>query len=176
MPSSSSNRQESPWNGWLWTSCYVLVAMDYFTNWPEAQAIPDREVETVEGMFSRFGWAGTLRSDQGQNFESKVFAEICECMGIHKTRRTPPPASKRRLGGEFYCSVVQDSTSGTPALLMLGRELRTPALLAFGQPPDGSSSTNRPGLHKEAAGSTGLGTLLRPRKSGKSWVTPKEEL
>ncbi|XP_025760781.1 uncharacterized protein LOC102083194 [Oreochromis niloticus] len=30
----------------------------------------------------------------------------------------------------------QDSTQCTPALLMLGRELRTPAELAFGKPPD----------------------------------------
>ncbi|KAI3357058.1 hypothetical protein L3Q82_015443 [Scortum barcoo] len=35
-----------------------------------------------------------------------------------------------------YRSAVQDSTSCTPALLMLGRELRTPAEMAFGRPPD----------------------------------------
>ncbi|KAI4899638.1 hypothetical protein NFI96_008089, partial [Prochilodus magdalenae] len=35
-----------------------------------------------------------------------------------------------------YRSAVQDSTSCTPALLMLGRELRTPAEIVFGKPPD----------------------------------------
>lgn len=39
---------------------YILVAMDYFTKWPEAYAVPNQEAETVvdalvEGMFSRFG-------------------------------------------------------------------------------------------------------------------------
>src|SRR4029434_2706209 len=33
-------------------------------------------------------------------------------------------------------SAVQESTTCSPALLMLGRELRTPAELAFGRPPD----------------------------------------
>jgi len=33
-------------------------------------------------------------------------------------------------------SVVQELTACTPALLMMGRELRTPAELAFGRPPD----------------------------------------
>ena len=33
-------------------------------------------------------------------------------------------------------SAVQESTGCTPALLMLGRELRTPPELAYGRPPD----------------------------------------
>ncbi|CAI5668788.1 unnamed protein product [Oreochromis niloticus] len=149
---------------------YVLVAMDYFTKWPEAYAIPDQEAETVadvlvEGMFSRFGTAETLHSDQGRNFESKVFAAMCERLGIKKTRTTPLHPQSDGLVERFnrtlaqqlailtsehqqdwdyhlplilmaYRSAVQDSTQCTPALLMLGRELRTPAELAFGKPPD----------------------------------------
>ncbi|KAK7904833.1 hypothetical protein WMY93_017440 [Mugilogobius chulae] len=73
---------------------YVLAAMDYFTKWPEAFAIPDQEAETVadtlvEGMFSRFGVAEVLHSDQGRNFESAVFSAMCERMGMQKTRTTP---------------------------------------------------------------------------------------
>lgn len=33
-------------------------------------------------------------------------------------------------------SAVQDSTSCTPALLMLGRKIRTPGEMAYGRPPD----------------------------------------
>ncbi|CAI5661042.1 unnamed protein product [Oreochromis niloticus] len=150
-------------------NCYVLVAMDYFTKWPEAYAIPDQEAETVaealvEGMFSHFGTAETLHSDQGRNFESKVFAAMCECLGIKKTRTTPLHPQSDGLVERFnrtlaqqlaivkehqrdwdyhlplilmaYRSAVQDSTQCTPGLLMLGRELRTPAELAFGKPPD----------------------------------------
>lgn len=41
-----------------------------------------------------------------------------------------------------YPSAVQSSTNCTPTLLMLAREIRTPAELAFGRPPD---AVDRPG-------------------------------
>lgn len=149
---------------------YVLVAMDYFTKWPEAYAVPDQEAETVvevlvEGMFSRFGVAETVHCDQGQNFESRIFATMCERLGMQKTRTTPLHPQSDGLVERFnrtlakqlailtaehqrdwdthlplvlmaYRSAVQDSTACSPALLMLGRELRTPAEIAFGRPPD----------------------------------------
>ena len=39
---------------------YICVAMDYFTKWPEAYAIPDQEAATmarvlVDNYFCRFG-------------------------------------------------------------------------------------------------------------------------
>ncbi|KAL7868740.1 hypothetical protein SRHO_G00101240 [Serrasalmus rhombeus] len=149
---------------------YVLVAMDYFTKWPEAYAIPDQEAGTVadalvEGMFSRFGAAEVIHSDQGRNFEAGVFSAMCECLGIQKTRTSPLHPQSDGLVERFnrtlakqlailtaehqrdwdihlplvllaYRSAVQDSTSCTPALLMLGQELRTPAEIIFGKPPD----------------------------------------
>ena len=151
-------------------NCYVLSAIDYFTKWPEAYAIPNQEAETiadalVEGMISRFGVMESLHSDRGTNFESRVFAAMCERLGIHKTRTTPlHPQSDglverfhRNMGDQLAIvtsrhqrdwdrhlplvlmacrSAVQESTECTPALLMLGRELRTPAELVFGRPPD----------------------------------------
>ena len=57
---------------------YILVAMDYFSKWPEAYGIPDHEAETVAGVlvrefFTRFGIPGELHSVQGWEFQSKVF-------------------------------------------------------------------------------------------------------
>ena len=57
---------------------YILIAMDYFSKWPEAYALPNQEVVTVADVlvsqfFSWFGVPGELHSDQGQNFESSVF-------------------------------------------------------------------------------------------------------
>ena len=37
----------------------------------------------------RFGVPRQLHSDQGTNFESKVFAEVCRLLDIEKTRTTP---------------------------------------------------------------------------------------
>lgn len=73
---------------------YVLVAMDHFTKWPEAYAIPNEEVETVadalvEGVFARFGAAEVIHSDQGRNFESRVFSAMCDYLGMKKTRTIP---------------------------------------------------------------------------------------
>ncbi|KAI3360729.1 hypothetical protein L3Q82_012872 [Scortum barcoo] len=102
---------------------YVLAAMDYFTKWPEAYAIPDQEAETVanalvEGMFTRFN--RTLAKQL-----AILTAEHQRDWDMHLP-----------LVLMAYRSAAQDSTSCTAALLMLGRELRTPAEMAFGRPPD----------------------------------------
>ncbi|KAL6466836.1 hypothetical protein MHYP_G00246400 [Metynnis hypsauchen] len=73
---------------------FVLVAMDYFTKWPEAYAVPDQGAVTtadvlVREFFCRFGVPEELHSDQGRNFESEVMAGVCRILGIHKTRTTP---------------------------------------------------------------------------------------
>ncbi|KAI4896495.1 hypothetical protein NFI96_004225 [Prochilodus magdalenae] len=151
---------------------YVLVAVDYFTKWPEAYAVPDQGAVTtaevlVQEFFCRFGVPEELHSDQGRNFESEVMAGVCRILGIHKTRTTPlHPQSdglverfNRTLAAQLAMvtdknqrdwdrhlpvvllacrSAVQETTGFTPALLMFGRELRTPVTLAFGAPPGGS--------------------------------------
>lgn len=43
-----------------------------------------------------------------------------------------------------YRSAAQDSTACSPVLLMLGRELQTPAEMVVGRPPD--TSLDQPGL------------------------------
>ncbi|GBL81222.1 Transposon Ty3-I Gag-Pol polyprotein [Araneus ventricosus] len=72
---------------------YVLVLMDYFTKWPEAIPIPDQEASTVaeelvRGWISRYGVPMILHSDQGTNFNSGLFTELCKLLGILKTRTT----------------------------------------------------------------------------------------
>ena len=73
---------------------FILVVSDYFTKWTESYPIPNQEVTTVaEKLVSeficRFGVPRQLHSDQGTNFESKVFAEVCRLLDIEKTRTTP---------------------------------------------------------------------------------------
>ena len=73
---------------------YVMVIGDYFSKWVEVHAIPDQTAETVAQKFtdefvSRFGCPYELHSDQGRNFESKVFAEMLRLLGVKKTRTTP---------------------------------------------------------------------------------------
>ncbi|GBM45473.1 Retrovirus-related Pol polyprotein from transposon 412 [Araneus ventricosus] len=72
---------------------YVLVMMDYFTKWPEAIPIPDQEASTVaeelvRASISRYGVPMILHSDQGTNFNSALLTELCNLLGILKTRTT----------------------------------------------------------------------------------------
>ncbi len=73
---------------------YIMVLGDYWTRWMECYAIPDQQAETVAQKFveefvCRFGVPLELHSDQGRNFESSVFQEMCRILGITKTRTTP---------------------------------------------------------------------------------------
>ena len=43
----------------------------------------------VDEVFARFGIPDQIHSDQGGQFESRLFAEMCELLEIDKTRTTP---------------------------------------------------------------------------------------
>jgi hypothetical protein len=73
---------------------YLLIAMDYFTKWPEVYPIPNQEASTVAdalvtNIFCRFGVPRELHSDQGRNFESRLMQEVLQRLGVGKTRTTP---------------------------------------------------------------------------------------
>ena len=99
---------------------YILVAMDYFSKWVEAYALPNQEAVTVadvlvKQLVSRFGVPMELHADQGRNFESSVFLGMCEILGIRKTRTTPlHPQSDgmvermNRTMGRYLSKVVSD--------------------------------------------------------------------
>ena len=72
---------------------YLLVVTDYFTKWSECYALKDAEAPTCmrtlyNNFFARFGLPRSLHSDQGRNFESKLFAELCKLAGINKCHTT----------------------------------------------------------------------------------------
>ena len=67
---------------------------DYFTRWIEAYTIPEFSAKTVAQkhvyeFFSRFGTPFDLHSDQGRNYESQLFKEVCELLEVNKTRLSP---------------------------------------------------------------------------------------
>ena len=148
---------------------YILVVVDYFTKWPEAYAIPNQEAriiaqQLVDEWICRYGVMQRLHTDQGRNFESAVFKEIIDILGIKKTRTTPyHPQSDglvermnrtlkdilSKLVNErqddwdrclpqallAYRSTVQTSTRFSPHFLMFGRETRIPVDLMTPEPP-----------------------------------------
>ena len=148
---------------------YILVCVDYFTRWPEAYALPNMTAETVAAVFvnnwiCRYGVPCQLHSDQGTQFESDLFAEMCRLLNIRKTRTTPYHPQGDGLVERFnrtlvstlrvhvkdhpqqwdrflpqvlfsYRTAEHSSTHFTPAKLMFGHELRLPTELVFGLPP-----------------------------------------
>jgi hypothetical protein len=68
---------------------YTIVFMDYLTKWPEVFAISDQTAETIGQLFveSIVAWHGVperLLSDRGQNFLSRLVAEVCQLLGLTK--------------------------------------------------------------------------------------------
>ena len=145
---------------------YILVVTDHFTKWVEILAVPDQTAATcadriLNEVISRYGCPYDLLSDQGRNYESAIFSELCKLLEIRKTRTTPgnPRCNgqterfnktlirmiKAYLKGEqrewdrhlgclaaAYRATPHESTGCTPNLLMLGREVRLPAEVMFG--------------------------------------------
>ena len=145
---------------------YILVVGDYFTKWVEIIAVPDQTAETcaqkiVDDVISRLGNPLLLHSDQGRNFESGLFKELCNLLEITKTRTTArnPKCNgfiermnrslirmiRAYLRGEqtdwdrhlnclaaAYRATPNESTGFSPNLLMLGREVRLSSEIMYG--------------------------------------------
>ena len=145
---------------------YILVVTDAFTKWVEVFPVPDWKASTcaqiiLNEVISRFGCPYDMHSDQGRNYESQLFSQLCKLLEIRKTRTSPgnPRCNgqterfnktlvrmiKAYLKGQqrdwdlhlgclaaAYRATPNESTGLTPNLLMLGREVRLPAELMFG--------------------------------------------
>ena len=73
---------------------YILVLTDHFSKWAHAWALPNQLVLTVADavmtdFFMVFGLPRQIHTDQGPNFESHLFSQMCRMLGIEKTRTTP---------------------------------------------------------------------------------------
>ena len=151
---------------------YILVVMDYFTKWAEAYPLRNQEAETVatiivEQFVCRYGVPLSLHSDQGTNFESKVFQTMCRLLGINKTRTTAYHPQSDGLVERFnrtiqtmlsmyvredqadwdvhlpyammaYRASEQETTGVSPNRMMFGREVSLPLDLLI--PPQQSTS------------------------------------
>ena len=147
---------------------YILVIADYFTKWTECFPMRNMESETVarilvEEVVARFGIPSKIHSDQGRQFEGKLFQEMCGLLGIDKTRRTPYHPQSDGMVERFnrtlttmlsayvnehhkdwdrqipyvmmaYRSAEHETTGMSPNKVMLGREVSTPLDLMYELP------------------------------------------
>ena len=73
---------------------YLLVGMDYFTKWVEAEPLANiRDVDAKKfvwkNIVTQFGVPRTLISDNGLKFDSKSFRRYCYDLGITNRYSTP---------------------------------------------------------------------------------------
>ena len=147
---------------------YILVVSDYFTKWTEALPMPNMEACTVakilvEEVLCRMGIPQKIHSDQGRQFESNLFLEMCKILGIQKTRTTPYHPESDGMVERFnrtlatmltayvstnhkdwdeqlpfvmmaYRSSDHETTGMSPNMFMFGREVSTPLDLMFEMP------------------------------------------
>lgn len=149
---------------------YLLVIVDCFTKWVEAFPLKNIKAKTVSEVFlnqviSRHGVPLEVHTDQGRNFESSLFRELSQILGIKKTRTTAlHPQSDGQVERQHqtilnylakfvsenqrdwdrwiplyllaYRSSKHETTGVTPAELYFAQDLRIPADLLRGNPPD----------------------------------------
>ena len=147
---------------------YILVAIDYFTRWAEAYPVANISAESVasafvDGWITRFGVPERLHSDQGAQFESRLFSQLCSLLGICKSRTTAyhPQGDgrvervNRTLVTLLRSHILPDdrdwdlklsfallayrtsrhvSTGYTPFRMLMGAEVRLPADVVFPLP------------------------------------------
>ena len=138
----------------------VLVITDHFTRYSQAIATRNQTARTtakalLDLFIHHYGMPLRLHSDRGGSFEGRVVKELCELMGIQKSRTTPyhpmgngscerfnrtllgmlgtlTSAQKSRWKNQLshvvhaYNCMRNDSTGFTPFELMYGRQPRLP--------------------------------------------------
>lgn len=155
----------------------ILVITDHFTKYAVAVPTSDQKVKTVaKALWNHFlihyGFPERLHSDQGRDFESSVIKDLCQLLGIKKSRTTPyhPRGNPvdwfnrtllEMLGmlseenkskwKEFvqplvhaYNCTKNDTTGFSPYQLMFGRQPSHLLDLAFGLTPKNPGKVSHP--------------------------------
>lgn len=136
---------------------YCLTMIDRFSRWTEATPLKETSAQTVARAFvdtwiSRYGAPKILTSDQGAQFESRLFSALLALIGCERTRTTTyHPASNgmierwhRVLKAAIMCHAdtnwvrtlstvllglrthVRADTGASPAEFLFGTTLRLP--------------------------------------------------
>ena len=73
---------------------FLLIAIDYFTKWVEAEAlamITEAKVQNFvwKNIVCRFGIPRTIISDNGRQFDNHGFRSFCSSLGIRNKYSSP---------------------------------------------------------------------------------------
>jgi len=134
---------------------YILSIVDQFTKWIEVYALPEQTAAVTartffDGWISRFGVPQLVHTDQGRNFTSQLFSDLCRMLEATKTRTTPyrPSANgqveryNQMILSYIRCQLQDDETRWDEHLAAFGMSLRatvnrntgfTPNLMQLGR-------------------------------------------
>ena len=155
---------------------YVLTVTCCFTKWTESYPLKNIIAKVVALTFvrefiCRYGLVKEIHSDQGRQFESSLFKEMCDLLGIDKTRTTVFYTASDGLVERVQCTIEdklskyikenqrdwdeilpfmlmayrsskQDATKKTQNLMFLGRKTDLPVDLLYPPPPMEEESPN----------------------------------
>ncbi|CAF4756647.1 unnamed protein product [Rotaria sp. Silwood2] len=153
---------------------YLLVVVDYFTRWVDLFALRQTTATDIANILinevvCRYGAPSYILSDNGPQFVSQLFNEICTLLGIKRkftanyypqtnmseqvnrtlkaqiaiyTQRRPNLWDQEIQKLAFAIRIsVNETTGKTPAFLNLGRDLHLPLDLILTNPPPGPVPT-----------------------------------
>ena len=91
---------------------YIIVAVDYFSRWPEAQPLKEANANTVANflyreIICRFGAPQVLQSDRGTHFLNQVIKELTEKFRIKHSLSSPYHPQSNGLVERFNRSLCQ---------------------------------------------------------------------
>jgi transposase InsO family protein len=83
-----------PWPMTASGNRFIIIYQDYFSKWVEIFAARQHTAYVVaeilvKEIISRYGIMERLHSDQGREFESQIYQEVCRMWDIKKTRTSP---------------------------------------------------------------------------------------
>ena len=154
---------------------YLLVIVDYFTRWVEMFALRQTTSTDVANILineviCRYGLPSYILSDNGPQFISNLFIDICSSLGIQRKLTAfyhPQTNMTERVNRNLKAQIaiyahrhpglwdkelqklafsirtsINETTGETPAFLNFGRDLRLPLDLLISDPlPNPSSAT-----------------------------------
>ncbi len=85
---------------------YIVVAMDYFSRWPEARPLKTANVDTVatflyEEIICRFGTPRTLQNDRGTHFMNELIQRLTKRFKIKHSLSSPYHSQSNGLVERF---------------------------------------------------------------------------
>ena len=98
-------------------------------------AIPDQVAQTVADkimieFIAVFGVPTQLHTDQGRHFESHLLKQVCDLLGIHKTRPTPFHAQSDGQV-ERWNRTIQQMLKGVPSIRIVMTGMNTYHIYAW---------------------------------------------